>query len=81
MIQYNFPANGTEGTTGIGYTLILRGILVPADWVPATVKDLAVIDGTQGTFEVGPSHGPGAISCKGTGNVNFSVDVVLNPPA
>ena len=77
-IQYNFKANGTDGTEDIGYTLILRGVLDPAEWVPE-VDETATIN--VGTFEIAPSHGPGAISCKGTGIVNFSIDVELNAPA
>ncbi len=72
-IQYNFKANGTDGTPDIGYTLILRGLLDPDAYAPVEVGDEATIDGLPGTFEVAPSHGPGKISCKGTGSVSFSI--------
>ena len=80
IIHYNFDGEDKEnGGTVIRYALLLRGIVVPAEWVPATTVDMATITG--GTFEIAPGHGPGDISCKGTGDVNFTVQVVLNPPA
>ena len=74
-IQFNFFAGDkVDGTTVIQYTLILRGLFDdPSEWAPAAPGDMATING--GTFEVGPSGGPGDISCKGTGFVNFSLVV------
>ena len=80
IIHYNFTGKDkVNGETDIVYALLLRGVLVPAKWVPATTadEDMATING--GTFEIAPEHGPGAISCKGTGDVDFTVEVVLNP--
>ena len=77
IIHYNFTGKDkVNGDTDIVYALLLRGNLDPAKWVPATTEDMATITG--GTFEIAPEHGPGAISCKGTGNVVFTVEVVLN---
>ena len=76
-IHYNFTGKDkVNGETDIVYALLLRGILDPAEWVPATTEDMATITG--GTFEIAPEHGLGAISCKGTGDVDFTVEVVLN---
>ena len=79
IIHYNFDGQDkvNEGTV-IRYALLLRGVLVPAEWVPE-IGETAVIDGANGTFEIAPGHGPGATSCKGTGDVDFTIEVVLNP--
>ena len=73
-IQYNFKAKGNDGTPDIGYTLGLSGVLDPVAYAPA-IGASTEITGSPGTFQIAPSHGPGAISCKGTGSVNFSVEV------
>ena len=80
IIHYNFDGQDkVNGGTEIRYALLLRGTLDPADWVPAKIGDVAVIDGAKGTFEIAPGHGPGDISCKGTGDVDFTIEVTLNP--
>ena len=71
-IQYNFKAKGNDGTPDIGYTLGLSGVLDPVAYAPA-IGASTEITGSPGTFQIAPSHGPGAISCKGTGSVNFSI--------
>ena len=80
IIHYNFTGKDkVSGDTDIVYALLLRGVLDPADWVPATTEDEDMATIAGGTFEIAPEHGPGAISCKGTGDVDFTVEVVLNP--
>ena len=76
-IQYNFKANGTDGTPNIGYTLILRGVVTAGTYAPASGAT-ATITGSPGTvppgtFEV--AGRPAGIACKGTGSATFSAVV------
>ena len=68
------------GLTPVNYSLSLSGDFVDVTkWAPEG-EETDTIDGSSGTFMVGSNNSPAELACKGTGNVNFSIDVVLNAP-
>ena len=83
-VSYWFTGRDRQtGEIDVKYGLSLSADFVDVTkWVPATtaIGDRALIDGSSGTFMVENNNSPADLACKGTGSVNFSVVVELNPP-
>ena len=81
-VSYWFTGRDRQtGDIDVTYSLSLSADFVDVTkWVPATTadEDRAEIDGSSGTFTVANNNSPAELACKGTGSVNFSVDVERN---
>jgi len=72
IIRIFFTGKDKDGDTEIGYELLLRGTLIPAEWVPTDGNPATI---TVETFQVGAG---GQQACSSTGDVDFDVVVTLN---
>jgi len=64
-----------DADTDVTYSLSLSGDFVDVTkWAPEG-EETAMTHGFPGTFMVGSNNSPASLACKGTGSVNFSVEV------